>query len=236
MAGQVRVEGAPATKPGTSVSEGTLIEVDEGRRFVSRGGEKLANALERFDVTVTGRRALDVGASTGGFTDVMLREGAIEVIALDVGYGQLAWELRTDERVHVRERTNARDLAPGSLPFTPGLVTIDVSFISLRTVWPAVHGCLGTQWEALVLVKPQFEVGRERVGSGGVVRDPGLRAEAAKEVSRAVEATGAGVRNAADSGVPGPKGNREIFLHVTPQTAPEPSGADALIEAAAVLS
>ncbi len=232
MAGQVRVEGAPATKPGTPVSEGALIEIADTPRFVSRGGEKLTTALEALSVDVAGRRALDVGASTGGFTDVMLRWGAREVIALDVGYGQLAWELRTDPRVHVVERTNARELDPDVLPYRPELVTIDVSFISLRTVWPAVRACLADRWEALMLVKPQFEVGRGRVGSGGVVRDPRDRAEAVRSVCRAIEAQGDGIAAAVDSGVPGPKGNRETFLHVTSDGSPDPAGADELVRAA----
>ena len=216
MAGQVRVDGGRVDKPGAAVAAGARIELSEGRRFVSRGGEKLANALDALQVDVADADALDVGASTGGFTDCLLQRGAARVIALDVGYGQLDWGLRNDSRVHVAERTNARELTPGDLPWPPDLVTVDVSFIGARVVWPAIAACLPETWRALIMVKPQFELERDDVGSGGVVRDPARRLEAVLRVAAAVEATGGGVRGVADSGLPGPKGNREIFILAGP--------------------
>jgi 23S rRNA (cytidine1920-2'-O)/16S rRNA (cytidine1409-2'-O)-methyltransferase len=212
MAGRVRVDGRPADKPGTGVAEGAALEVADGTEYVSRGGVKLAAALDALDVDVGGARALDLGASTGGFTDCLLRRGAQTVIALDVGYGQLAWSLRQDPRVHVVERTNARYLTPGALPYAPDLVTCDLSFISIGTVWGAVAPCLARGWRAMVMVKPQFEVGRERVGSGGVVRDDAVREDAVRGVIEGLEATGARVLGTADAGLPGPKGNREVFV------------------------
>ena len=213
MAGRVRVDGAPSAKPGTAVREGADLSVEPAAEHVSRGGRKLANALREFALDVNGARALDVGASTGGFTDCLLQAGAAEVIALDVGYGQLDWRLRTDPRVHVMDRVNARAIRPEDLPYAPDLVVCDVSFISVTTVWPAVVAALAPGWRALVLVKPQFEVGREAVGRGGVVRDPALREQAVHAVARAVGASGGRVLGTADSGLPGPKGNREVFLH-----------------------
>jgi 23S rRNA (cytidine1920-2'-O)/16S rRNA (cytidine1409-2'-O)-methyltransferase len=162
---------------------------------------------------VAGACAIDLGASTGGFTDCLLRRGARRVIALDVGYGQLDWRLRQDDRVHVMERTNARELRPGMLPWTPDLATCDLSFIAIGTVWGAVRRCLAPGWRAMVLVKPQFEVGRERVGSGGVVRDAGAREDAVRGVVAVIEREGGRVLGTADSGLPGPKGNRETFVH-----------------------
>lgn len=212
MAGRVRVDGRPADKPGTGVAEGAALEVAEGTEYVSRGGVKLASALDALGVDVSGACALDLGASTGGFTDCMLRRGARSVIALDVGYGQLAWSLRQDPRVHVMERTNARYLAPDALPYAPDLVTCDLSFISIGTVWGAVVPCLARGWRAMVMVKPQFEVGRERVGSGGVVRDDAVREDAVRGVIEGLEATGGRVLGTADAGLPGPKGNREVFV------------------------
>ena len=183
--------------------------------FVSRGGIKLHNALIACDLDVTGRRALDVGASTGGFTDCLLRRGAMSVIADDVGYGQLDWGLRNDPRVHVLERTNARGLTPAMLPYVPDLVTIDVSFISLAKVLPAVLSCLGASYDVLALVKPQFEVGRELASRGrGVVRDPGDRRAALVGVGEAALGLGASVLGYHYSGLPGPKGNRETFVHL----------------------
>lgn len=212
MAGRVRVDGRPADKPGTGVAEGAALEVAEGTEYVSRGGVKLASALDALGVDVSGACALDLGASTGGFTDCMLRRGARSVIALDVGYGQLAWSLRQDPRVHVMERTNARYLTPDALPYAPDLVTCDLSFISIGTVWGAVVPCLARGWRAMVMVKPQFEVGRERVGSGGVVRDDAVREDAVRGVIEGLEATGGRVLGTADAGLPGPKGNREVFV------------------------
>src|SRR4051812_37792120 len=174
MAGEVRLgtDGARAAKPGQLVAEDVPVAVDERPRFVSRGGIKLANALAATGVDPTGRRCLDVGASTGGFTDCLLQAGAAHVVALDVAYGELDWALRTDERVTVLERTNARTLVVDDLPYAPDLVVADVAFISLSKVLPAVLACCAERFDALAMVKPQFEVGRERVGKGGVVRSP----------------------------------------------------------------
>jgi 23S rRNA (cytidine1920-2'-O)/16S rRNA (cytidine1409-2'-O)-methyltransferase len=184
-----------------------------GPAFVSRGGIKLENALAASGLEVAGRRALDVGASTGGFSDCLLRRGAAGVTAIDVGYGQLAWGLRTDPRVTVLERTNARALAPEMLPWTPDLAVIDVSFISLAKVLPAVLRCLAPRHDVLALVKPQFEVGRELARKGrGVVREAGARRAALVGVGEAALALGAGVRGYFGSGLPGPKGNRETFV------------------------
>jgi len=212
LAGRVRVDGQVSDKPGMPVDDGRRLEVVAGPAFVSRGGLKLSNALDAFDVEVTDARALDLGASTGGFTDCLLRRGAGEVVALDVGYGQLDWGLRNDRRVHVMERTNARNLVPAMLPYAPDLVVCDLAFISTALVWGAIAPCLAPVWRAVILVKPQFEAGREHVGSSGVVRDPAVRAAAVRRVADAISASGGVVRDAADSGVPGPKGNREVFL------------------------
>ena len=218
LAGHVRVDGQVANKPGTPVETGRSIEVASRPEYVSRGGTKLANALDAVGLDVAGSRALDLGASTGGFTDCLLRRGAAEVVALDVGYGQLDWKLRSDDRVHVMERTNARELVPGALPFTPDLVTCDVSFISITLIWPAVAACLAPGWRALLMVKPQFEAGREHVGGGGVVRDPEVRAMTVRRVAECITANGGAVLAAADSGLPGPKGNREVFLYAADAT------------------
>jgi 23S rRNA (cytidine1920-2'-O)/16S rRNA (cytidine1409-2'-O)-methyltransferase len=214
MAGEVRLggDGERAQKPGQLVDPDVPVAVDERPRFVSRGGVKLANALAALGVDPAGRRALDVGASTGGFTDCLLQAGAADVVALDVAYGELDWRLRNDERVTVLERRNARALAPGDLPYAPDLVVIDVSFISLTKVLPAVLACVAERHDVLALVKPQCEVGRGRVGKGGVVRDAELRRAALVEVGRAARGLGAGVLGFASSGLPGPKGNRESFV------------------------
>jgi 23S rRNA (cytidine1920-2'-O)/16S rRNA (cytidine1409-2'-O)-methyltransferase len=211
MAGRVRVEGALVTKAGTPVAADADVAVTEGARFVSRGGDKLAHALDVLEVSVAGACALDVGASTGGFTDCLLQAGASEVVALDVGRGQLHERLRTDPRVHVNEGLNVRGLEPSDLPFAPDLATIDVSFISLSLVLGPVLGVLRRPYLVLPLVKPQFEAGRDRA-PGGVVRDPAVRLEVARQAAaRAVE-LGAVVVGACDSGHPGPAGNRELFL------------------------
>ena len=212
-AGRVRIgrDGPRATKPGQLVSRDVELLVDGERRYVSRGGLKLEHALKEFQMDVSGRRCLDVGASTGGFTDCLLRRGAERVIALDVGYGQLDWTLRNDPRVEVMERLNARHLRPDELPYYPDLATIDVSFISLGKVLPAVAGCLAGDGEILALVKPQFELGRGRV-RGGVVRSPEERREALLLVARAARESGLAVTGFAPSGLPGPKGNRETFI------------------------
>jgi 23S rRNA (cytidine1920-2'-O)/16S rRNA (cytidine1409-2'-O)-methyltransferase len=214
MAGEVRLGGAGerAQKPGQMVDPDIVLAVDEAPRFVSRGGVKLANALTRFGIDVTGRRALDVGASTGGFTDCLLQGGAAHVVALDVAYGELAWRLRNDDRVTVLERSNARALAASDLPYAPDLAVIDVSFISLTKVLPAILPCLADRHDVLAMIKPQFEVGRGRVGKGGVVRDPGLRREVLVEVAESARGQGASVLGFASSGLPGPKGNRESFV------------------------
>lgn len=213
IAGRVRVDGARVDKPGTQVTAEAVVEVEPAQEYVSRGGFKLANALDALGVDVAGASALDLGASTGGFTDCLLQRGAARVIALDVGYGQLDWRIRQDERVHVMERTNARHLTPDDLPYAPDLVTCDLSFISVGTVWGAVVPCCAPGWRAMVMVKPQFEVGRDRVGSGGVVRDPKAREDAVQGVIEVIERLGGHVEGVADSGLPGPKGNRETFVY-----------------------
>ena len=214
LAGEVRIggEGARAEKPGQLVAEDVVLSLDEAPAYVSRGGIKLANALDRLGIDVTGADALDVGASTGGFTDCLLQRGAARVAAVDVAYGQIDWRLRSDSRVTVIDRVNARALTPAMLPFAPGLIVIDVSFISLEKVLPAVLACAADRFDCLAMVKPQFEVGRERVGKGGVVRDAALRREALASVAGCATGLGASVRGLASSGLPGPKGNRETFL------------------------
>ena len=208
-------------KAGAQVDDSAELELTPGRRFVSRGGEKLANALETFGVDVGGEDCLDVGASTGGFTDCLLQGGAARVCALDVGYGQLHPRLRDDPRVTVLERTNVRELRCEELPFTPTFVTCDVSFIGLAKALPPALACAAPGWRALVLVKPQFEAGREDVGKGGVVRDPDVHRRVLDEVQAWAPAWGARVEGVTDSGLPGPKGNREFFLylHAAPATA-----------------
>ena len=205
-------------KAGQQVDESTELVVDRPPRFVSRGGEKLDHALDVLGVEVAGREALDVGASTGGFTDVLLQRGAARVIALDVGRGQLHQRLRVDPRVTVLERTNARELE--SLPYAPDLVTCDVSFISVRTALPPALALARRGWEALVLVKPQFEAGRVEVGKGGVVRDPETHLRVLREIAEAALAWPAQVVGVVDSGLPGPKGNREFFLHLVHREDP----------------
>ena len=218
-AGRVLVDDAPVEKPGTRVPPDAEIRLrGEPRPFVSRGGEKLAGALEDLGVDPRDRLCLDVGASTGGFTDCLLQRGARHVVAVDVGYGQLAPKLRDDPRVTVLERTNARHLEAGALPPGIGLVTVDASFISARLLLEAIRR-VAPGAELLVLVKPQFEVGKERVGKGGVVRDPALRAEAAEGVRRCAEQLGYRLLGQAESRLPGPRGNREIFLRLAPQMA-----------------
>ena len=213
MAGGVLVGERPVTKPGAEVAADAEVRLRGGDSpYVSRGGEKLAGALDAFGLAVRDLVALDVGASTGGFTDCLLERGARRVIALDVGYGQLAWKLRQDSRVVVIERTNARRLTPAMLPEAPELAVVDVSFISLATVLPAIAGVLTPGGTIVALVKPQFEVGRGRVGKGGVVRDPALRAEAVASVRAAAARLGLAVKGEAESILPGPKGNREVFV------------------------
>jgi 23S rRNA (cytidine1920-2'-O)/16S rRNA (cytidine1409-2'-O)-methyltransferase len=214
-AGRVRVGtgGARATKPGQMVPADEELLVEEPPPYVSRGGRKLENALAALGVAPVGRDCLDVGASTGGFTDCLLAHGAARVIALDVAHGQLDWGLRNDGRVHVVERANARNLTLADLPWMPSLATVDVSFIALRKVLPAIAACLAPGGEIVALVKPQFELGRERVGRGGVVRHQADRREAVLAVARGASELGLGVAGFAPSGLPGPKGNLETFVH-----------------------
>lgn len=204
-------DGPVALRPSQLVEPEVTLIVDEGPRYVSRGGTKLENALEVLEIDVAGRDCLDVGASTGGFSDCLLQRGAARVAAVDVAYGQLDLRLRKDPRVSVIERLNARALELTDLPFVPALATIDVSFISLTKVLPAVVGCLAPHGEVLAMVKPQFELGRERVGRG-VVRDADDRREAILTVARAANGLELPVRGFASSGLPGPKGNRETFI------------------------
>jgi 23S rRNA (cytidine1920-2'-O)/16S rRNA (cytidine1409-2'-O)-methyltransferase len=203
-----------AEKPGQLVADDVEVSVAAPAQYVSRGGVKLANALDLLGLAVEGRRALDVGASTGGFTDCLLQRGAAEVVALDVAYGELAMKLREDPRVTVLERVNARFLQARDLPYRPDLIVADVSFISLAKVLPAVLACAAERFDALLMVKPQFEVGRGRVGKGGVVRDVELRREAIASVAGAAVDQGASVLGFASSGLPGPAGNRETFVLV----------------------
>jgi 23S rRNA (cytidine1920-2'-O)/16S rRNA (cytidine1409-2'-O)-methyltransferase len=221
LAGKVLVDDVPVDKPGTRVRPESRLRVRGGqRRFVSRGGEKLAGALADLGLDPRGRQVLDLGASTGGFSDCLLQAGAARVAAVDVGYGQLAPALRDDPRVVVLERTNARYLSPDALPFAPDLVTVDVSFISLRRLLPQLAK-LAPRADWLLLVKPQFEVGRGRVGKGGVVRDDALREEAAAAVAQAAAGLGHREVGRAESRLAGPKGNREIFLWLAPEAADE---------------
>jgi len=219
-AGRVTVNGEAAAKAATQVTRDTPIligEVDGDPGYVSRGGHKLAGALAAFgDLTVAGRTALDAGASTGGFTDVLLRAGAAHVIAADVGYGQLAWSLQTDPRVTVRDRVNVRSLQPEQAAAAdgqqPDLVVADLSFISLSLVLPALVASAATDADFVLMVKPQFEVGKGRVGAGGVVRDAGLRAEAVSAVAQTAAGLGLGVLGVTASPLPGPAGNVEYFV------------------------
>jgi 23S rRNA (cytidine1920-2'-O)/16S rRNA (cytidine1409-2'-O)-methyltransferase len=216
LAGRVLVDDAPAEKAGQAVAPDARVRLrGEERRFVSRGGEKLAGALADFGIDPAGKVCLDLGASTGGFMDCLLQHGAAQVVAVDVGYGQLDLRLRDDPRVRLLERTNARYLDPTDVPEAIELVTVDVSFISATLLLPRLVEIAPTA-ELLVLVKPQFEVGRERVGKGGVVRDDADRAAAVLRVREAAEALGYALRGEAESRLPGPKGNREVFLWMGP--------------------
>jgi 23S rRNA (cytidine1920-2'-O)/16S rRNA (cytidine1409-2'-O)-methyltransferase len=218
-------------KPGTQVDETAEIEVEAPPPYVSRGGEKLAHALDVLHIDPAGRDCLDIGASTGGFSDVLLQRGAAHVVAVDVGYGQLHERLRADPRVIVLERTNARELR--ELPFPPELVVCDVSFISVRLALPPALRLAKPGWEALVLVKPQFEAGRAEVRKGGVVRDVDVRRRVVREIAVAALAWGGETVGAVDSGLPGPKGNREVFLHLIQREHPRlPDDIDDRIAAA----
>jgi 23S rRNA (cytidine1920-2'-O)/16S rRNA (cytidine1409-2'-O)-methyltransferase len=218
-AGRVRIDGMPAAKPATAVSVDANLTVSaDERTWVSRGAHKLIGALDAFGVPVEGRRCLDAGASTGGFTEVLLDRGAAEIVAADVGYGQLAWSLRSDERVHVLERTNVRALTPEAIGGPVDLVVADLSFISLATVLPALTACCDRDADIVPMVKPQFEVGKDRVGAGGVVSDPALRAEAVLAVAhRAAQLQWHTVAVTA-SPLPGPSGNVEFFLRFRAET------------------
>jgi 23S rRNA (cytidine1920-2'-O)/16S rRNA (cytidine1409-2'-O)-methyltransferase len=213
-AGKVSIDGMPAVKPGTAVAPtSALIVADDGeRRWVSRGAHKLIGALDAFGIPVAGRRCLDAGASTGGFTEVLLDRGAAQVVAADVGYGQLAWALRSDPRVIVVERTNVRDLSPEAIGGRVELIVADLSFISLSTVLPALAGCAGPGADIVPMVKPQFEVGKGQVGAGGVVHDPGLRADSVLAVARRAGELGWQTIDVTASPLPGPSGNVEYFL------------------------
>jgi 23S rRNA (cytidine1920-2'-O)/16S rRNA (cytidine1409-2'-O)-methyltransferase len=220
-------------KPGMQVDESLPLEVEAPPPYVSRGGHKLAHALDVLDIDPSGRDCLDVGASTGGFTDVLLQRGAAHVASVDVGYGQLHERLRSNPRVSVFERTNVRALR--ELPFAPDLIVCDVSFISLRIALPPALALARPGWEAVVLIKPQFEAGRAEVGKGGVVRDMGIRRRVIREIAEAALAWGAETVTAVDSGLPGPKGNREVFLHLVHREHPElPDDIDDRIAAAVV--
>ena len=227
MAGQV----PGYDKPGQQIEEDADLAVERGSAYVSRGGDKLAHGLDALAIDPCGLDAIDVGASTGGFTDVLLQRSAARVIAVDVGYGQLHPRLREDPRVVVLERTNARTIT--ELPFAPQLVVCDVSFISVRIALPPVLRLAAPGWQAVVLVKPQFEAGREDVGKGGVVRDPAVRARVLREVAQAALGWGASVVDVVDSGLPGPKGNRELLLHLMQADEPTlPDDFDERIDAA----
>ena len=234
-AGRVRLggDGPSVAKPGQMLPSDAELVVDAGPEFVSRGGVKLANALAEFEgrgeaVAIEGRDCLDVGASTGGFTDCLLARGAARVVALDVGYGQLAWKLRQDDRVTVMERVNARQLAAAELPFAPGLVTADVSFISLGLVLGPIAAVGAADLELLAMVKPQFELGPERVGRGGVVREGSDRRDAIRSVAEFGAREGLVFRGLASSGLPGPKGNLETFIRFA--RSGEPADLDAELE------
>ena len=225
-AGQVRVPGRTSVKAATQITSGDPIVVEEpaGETYVSRGGHKLAGALDVFEadgLAVAGRRALDAGASTGGFTDVLLRRGVREVVCVDVGYGQLAWSLQTDDRVRVVDRTNVRDLTPATVGEPVDLVVADLSFISLRLVLPALVSVAAADADLVPMVKPQFEVGREALGAGGVVREPERRVAAVAAVAAtAYEEHGLGVAGVTASPLPGPAGNVEYFLWLRRGAAP----------------
>jgi 23S rRNA (cytidine1920-2'-O)/16S rRNA (cytidine1409-2'-O)-methyltransferase len=221
--GRVAVAGTAATKPATGVEAGTPVVVrtdPDQPSWVSRGAHKLLGALDAFGIAVEGRRVLDAGASTGGFTEVLLSRGAAEVVAVDVGYGELAWSLRTDDRVKVHERTNVKTLTHEAIDGQVDLVVADLSFISLRLVLPALVACARDDAELLPMVKPQFEIGRERLGAGGVVRDPEHRVQTVLEVARAAASLGWGTAGVVASPLPGPAGNVEFFLWLRRDAGP----------------
>lgn len=230
LAGEIKVNDAVITKAGHLVPEDAQIEVAERKRYVSRGGEKLEGALDKFGVVVQGRRAIDVGASTGGFTDCLLQRGADSVVALDVGYGQLAWSLRIDERVTVIERTNIRAAVPVELGAPFDLVVCDVSFISLKTVLPYLAALMGAEADLLALVKPQFEAGKGRVGKRGVVREAAIHSEVLEGAAGTATDCGLVVRGLGFSPITGPEGNIEFWLWASS------SGEPATVEAAEIVA
>jgi len=236
-AGLVTVSGSPATKAGSLVADDAPLQViGPARRFVSRGGEKLRSALDRFDVEPRDRDCLDAGASTGGFTDCLLQAGAARVVAVDVGYGQLAWEIRNDPRVTVMERTNVRNLRRDDLPFVPDLLVVDLSFISLRAVVPALVAAADPGATFVALVKPQFEAGPVDVGSGGVVREPAVWRRVLEETSDAFRGHGVGVLGVIASPLRGPAGNVEFLLHGRRGVDDAPVDLDAAVAEGADLS
>ena len=215
LAGRVLVNQEPLTKPGIRISENDLVVIKGADMpYVSRGGIKLAEALTQFQIDATGLHCMDIGASTGGFTDCLLQNGAAHVIAVDVGYGQLAWKLRQDPRVTILERTNIRYLTVENIPFPVDLAVIDVSFISLKIVVPAIRSFLKTDATVLSLIKPQFEVGRNRIGKGGVVKNPALHEEITRSLSQFFESIGFRVHGIVPSPITGPKGNKEFLCHM----------------------
>jgi 23S rRNA (cytidine1920-2'-O)/16S rRNA (cytidine1409-2'-O)-methyltransferase len=228
MEGRVKVDGKPATKAGANVKSGAHIDIELPRRFVSRGGEKLDRALEAFAIDVNGKRALDVGASTGGFTDALLQRGAAHVVAVDVGYGQLDWRLRNDSRVTVMERTNFRHLTDDAFDERFDIIVVDTSFISLKTILARAVAYLRTNGDIVALVKPQFEAGRERLGRGGVVRDPHVHRAILREVRDAAPDIGLAAVQVTASPLLGPAGNREFLMRF--RTGGEPIG-DEVIDA-----
>ncbi|SDJ33022.1 23S rRNA (cytidine1920-2'-O)/16S rRNA (cytidine1409-2'-O)-methyltransferase [Rhodococcus triatomae] len=239
--GRVLISGAPATKPATAIEVGTplrVVDVPDEVSWASRGAHKLLGALSAFEprgLGVSGRRCLDAGASTGGFTDVLLQRGAREVVAADVGYGQLVWRLQSDERVHVLDRTNVRSLDAEQIGGRVDLVVADLSFISLTLVLPAFVACIAEGGDLIPMVKPQFEVGKDNVGSGGVVRDPELRAAAVLDVARAAERAGLHTLGVVASPLPGPSGNVEYFLWLRSGEVAEedrPASLEAVVQAA----
>jgi 23S rRNA (cytidine1920-2'-O)/16S rRNA (cytidine1409-2'-O)-methyltransferase len=216
LAGQVTVDGQVVSKAGAPVAEAARVELSTpDHPYVGRGGVKLAGALDAFAIDPAGRRALDVGASTGGFTDVLLRRGAASVVALDVGRGQLDWRLRSDARVLVRDGVNARALTPDDVPHQVSLVTIDVAFISLRHILPALPPFLDPGADVIALVKPQFEAGREQVGAHGIVSDPAVHDAVLARVTAAAAACGLARVAMAPAAITGATGNQEFFLHLT---------------------
>jgi 23S rRNA (cytidine1920-2'-O)/16S rRNA (cytidine1409-2'-O)-methyltransferase len=219
-AGRVTIDGMPAAKPATAIAVSAALTVERGdeRTWVSRGAHKLIGALDAFGLSAGSRRCLDAGASTGGFTEVLLDRGAREVVAVDVGYGQLAWSLRNDPRVVVLERTNVRELTADMIGGTVGLVVADLSFISLATVLPALTSCASDDADIVPMVKPQFEVGKDRVGAGGVVSDPQLRADAVLAVARRAAELQWHTVGVTASPLPGPSGNVEYFLRLRATT------------------